>query len=129
MTGSFMSRGNQHIQLVNVLYYKLPTIGKQLPTFPHSVRDLNHRPQRWEASVLPLYKGPQLLPVNLVQSALQLALQPLVEVLLNTVLQLNLFKTVCFSNTFALQLASVFLSFWKPGGYPTIFCHTTILHK
>ena len=37
----------QYIQLVKVLYCKLPTIGKkQLPTFPHKVRGLNHRPQR-----------------------------------------------------------------------------------
>ena len=34
MTGSFMGRGNQYTQLVKVLYHKLPTIGKQLPTFP-----------------------------------------------------------------------------------------------
>ena len=33
-TGSFMRRGNQYIQLVKVLYCKLPTNGKQLPTFP-----------------------------------------------------------------------------------------------
>ena len=33
-TGSFMGRGNQHIQLVKVLYCKLPNIGMQLPTFP-----------------------------------------------------------------------------------------------
>ena len=33
--GSFVSKGNQYIQLVKVLYCKLPTIGKQLPTFPH----------------------------------------------------------------------------------------------
>ena len=52
--GSFVTRGNQYIQLVKVLYYKLPTIGKQLPTFPHKVRGLNRQPQRWEGSVLPL---------------------------------------------------------------------------
>ena len=40
---------------VKVLYCKLPTVGKQLPTFPHKVWGLNHRPQRWEASVLPLH--------------------------------------------------------------------------
>ena len=40
-------------------YCKLPTIGKQLPTFPHKVRGLNRRPQRWEMTVLPLYhSGP-----------------------------------------------------------------------
>ena len=36
--GSFVGRGNQYIQLVKVLYCKLPTIGKQLPTFPHEVQ-------------------------------------------------------------------------------------------
>ena len=30
MASSFMGRGNQYIQLVKVLYCKLPTIGKQL---------------------------------------------------------------------------------------------------
>ena len=34
MTGSFMGRGNQYIQLVKVLHCKLPTIGRQLSTFP-----------------------------------------------------------------------------------------------
>ena len=33
-----MGRVNQCVQLVKVLYCKLPTIGKQLPTFPHIVR-------------------------------------------------------------------------------------------
>ena len=32
--GSWNGRGNQYIQLVKVLYCKLPTNGKQLPTFP-----------------------------------------------------------------------------------------------
>ena len=32
MTSRFMGRGNQYIQLVKVLYCKLPTIGKQLAT-------------------------------------------------------------------------------------------------
>ena len=53
--GSFVGRGNQSIQLVKVLYCKLPTIGKQLPTFPHKVWGLNSRPQRWEVSVLPMH--------------------------------------------------------------------------
>ena len=35
-------RGNQYIQLVKVLYCKLLTIGKPLPTFPHKVRGLNY---------------------------------------------------------------------------------------
>ena len=55
MMGSFVSRGNQYIQFVQVLYCKLPTIDKHLPTFPHKVWSLNRQPQRWEASVLPLY--------------------------------------------------------------------------
>ena len=50
-TGTFMGRGNQYTQLVKVLYCKLPTIGKQLPIFPHRDQSLNHRPQRWEVSV------------------------------------------------------------------------------
>ena len=33
-TGSWKGRGNQYIQLVRVLYCKLPTNGKQLPAFP-----------------------------------------------------------------------------------------------
>ena len=40
-TGSFMGRRNQYIQLVTVLYCKLSTIGKQLPTFPHNIWGLN----------------------------------------------------------------------------------------
>ena len=32
-TGSWKGRGNQYIQLVKVLYRKLPTNGKQLPAF------------------------------------------------------------------------------------------------
>ena len=53
--GSFMGRGNQYMQLVKVLYCRLLTIRKQLPTFPLKVRGLNWRPQRWEVSVLPLH--------------------------------------------------------------------------
>ena len=57
--GSFVGRGNRFIHLVKVLYCKLPTIGKQLPTFSHKIRGLNQRPQRWEGSVLPLcHHGP-----------------------------------------------------------------------
>ena len=52
--GSFMGRGNQYIPLVKVIYYKLLTIGKQQPRFPHKVKYMNCQPQRWEASVLPL---------------------------------------------------------------------------
>ena len=35
--GSWEGRGNQYIQLVKVLYCKLPTNGKQLPAFPLEV--------------------------------------------------------------------------------------------
>ena len=49
--GTLVGRGNQYVQLVKVLYCKLPTIGKILPTYPHKVRGLNHRPQRWEGVV------------------------------------------------------------------------------
>ena len=35
--GSWEGRGNQYIQLVKVLYCKLPTNGKQLPSFPLKV--------------------------------------------------------------------------------------------
>ena len=59
MTGSFMGRRNLYIQLVKVLYCKLPSVGKQLPTFPHMVWGLKRRRQRWKASVLPLHhSGP-----------------------------------------------------------------------
>ena len=67
MRGSFVGRGNQHIQLVKVLYCKLPTISEKLPSFPHRVRGLNHRPQRWETSVLPLWPlnyDSQVLNIN-----------------------------------------------------------------
>ena len=40
--GSFVGRGSQHIHLVQVLYCKPPTFSKQLPTFSHKVRGLNH---------------------------------------------------------------------------------------
>ena len=43
------------MQLVKVLYCKLPTNGKQLPAFPLEVEPSTEpRPQRWEARVLPL---------------------------------------------------------------------------
>ena len=45
MMGSFVGRGNQYIQLVKVVYCKLPTIGMQLPTFSHKVQGLNCQPQ------------------------------------------------------------------------------------
>ena len=34
---SFKGRGNQYIQLVKILYCKLPTNSKQLPSFPLEV--------------------------------------------------------------------------------------------
>ena len=37
MGSFFMGRGNQYIQLVKVLYCKLPTIGKQIQTLSHRV--------------------------------------------------------------------------------------------
>ena len=60
MTGSWEGRGNQYIQLVKVLYCKLPTNGKQLPAFPLEVGPgTEPRSQRWEARVLPLgHHGP-----------------------------------------------------------------------
>ena len=60
-TGSWKGRGNQYIQLVKVLYCKLPTNGKELPAFPLEVMlETKPRPQRWEARVLPLcHRGPR----------------------------------------------------------------------
>ena len=59
-TGSWKGRGNQYIQLVKVLYCKLPTNSKQLPAFPlEAIPGTEPRPQRWEARVLPLcHHGP-----------------------------------------------------------------------
>ena len=39
--GSLKDTGNQYTQLVKVLYCKLPTVSKQLSTFPHEVWGLN----------------------------------------------------------------------------------------
>ena len=51
-----MGRGNQYIQLVKVLYCKLPANGKQLPAFPLEVGPGIELPsQRWEARVLVLW--------------------------------------------------------------------------
>ena len=56
-TGSWKGRGNQHIQLVKVLYCKLPTKGKQLPALPlEAVPGTEPRPQRWEARLYPLLR-------------------------------------------------------------------------
>ena len=53
--GSWKGRGNQYIQLVRVLYCKLPTNEKQLPVFPlEAVPGTEPRPQTWETRVLPL---------------------------------------------------------------------------
>ena len=59
-TGSWKGKGNQYIQFVRVLYYQLPTNGKQLPSFPlEAVLGTEPQPQRWEARVLPLcHRGP-----------------------------------------------------------------------
>ena len=48
---------------IRVLYCKLPTNGKQLPAFPLEAEPgTEHRPQRWEARVLPLcHRGPYLV--------------------------------------------------------------------
>ena len=55
MTGSFVGRGKQYIQLVKVLYCKLPTNSKQLSAFPlEVVPGTEPRSQKWEARVLPL---------------------------------------------------------------------------
>ena len=52
--GSWKGRGNQYIEFVRDVYYKLPTNGKQLPAFPlEAVMGIEPRPQRWEARVLP----------------------------------------------------------------------------
>ena len=59
-TGSWKGRGNQYIEFARVVYCKLPTNGKQLPAFPlEAVSEIEPRPQRWEARVLPLcHRGP-----------------------------------------------------------------------
>ena len=59
-TGSWKGKGNQYIQLVKVLYCKLPIKAKQLPAFPlEAWPGTKPRPQRWEARVLPLcHHGP-----------------------------------------------------------------------
>ena len=64
--GSWKGRGNQCIQLVMVLYCKLPTNGKKLPAFPLEVGPgTEPRPQRWEVRVLPLcHHGPSLVAVK-----------------------------------------------------------------
>ena len=53
-TGSFVGRGNQYIQLVSrfCTVNCRPSVSNYQIS-PHRVRGLNHRPQRWEVSVLP----------------------------------------------------------------------------
>ena len=47
-TGSWKGRGNQYIEFARVVYFKLPTNGKQLPAFPHkALTGIEPRPQRW----------------------------------------------------------------------------------
>ena len=41
-----------YIQLVKVLYYKLPNIGKQLPTSAHKARGLNCQPKETDPSLI-----------------------------------------------------------------------------
>ena len=62
--GSWEGRGNQYIQLVKLLYCKLPINGKQLPAFLLQVGlGTKHRSTRLEARVLPLcHCDPQLQP-------------------------------------------------------------------
>ena len=55
MTGSWEGRGNQYIQLVKVLYCKLPTNRQQLPAFRLEVGPATEpQYQRWEVRMLPL---------------------------------------------------------------------------
>ena len=44
MTGSFKGRGNKYILVDRDSALTLSGIVKQLPTFPHRVQGLNHRP-------------------------------------------------------------------------------------
>ena len=54
-TGSWKGCGNQYIQLVKVLYCKLPTNSKQLPAFPlEAVQGTGPWPQNWEVRVTTL---------------------------------------------------------------------------
>ena len=68
--GSWKGRGNQYIELVRVLYCKLPTSGKQLPAFPlEAMLETEPQPQRWEARVLPLcHCGPLFVSCNTINS-------------------------------------------------------------
>ena len=49
--GSWKGRGNQYIQLVKILYCKLPTNGKHVPAFPLEVGSgAEPWSQRWEVT-------------------------------------------------------------------------------
>ena len=76
MTGSWKGRGNQYIQLVKVLYCKLPTNSKQLPAFPLEVGPgTKPESQRWEARVLPLcHRGPRLVVGDRLQKGFKMCL-------------------------------------------------------
>ena len=65
--GSWKGRGNQDIQLVRVLYCKLPTNSKQLPAFSlEAMPGIEPQPQRWEGRVLPLcHRDPLIFSCNL----------------------------------------------------------------
>ena len=79
MTGSFMGRGNQYIQLVKVLYCKLPTNGKQLPAFPLEVRlGFELQSDSGEARVLPLchHAPPPPPPHDLYKNSVQSVFTP-----------------------------------------------------
>ena len=54
-TGSFMGRRNQYIQLVKVLYCKLPTNSRQLPAFPLEVRTMISEVGGESVTTLPLW--------------------------------------------------------------------------
>ena len=62
MTGSWKGRGNQYIELVKVLYWKLQTNGKQLPPFPlEAVPGTELQPPRWDHSAT---MAPQMYITN-----------------------------------------------------------------
>ena len=56
--GSWKGRGNQYIQFIGVLYFKLPTNGKQLPALqPEAVPGTEPQPQRWDKECLIVLQG------------------------------------------------------------------------
>ena len=65
-TGSFMGRRNQYIQLIKVLYCKLPTNSKQLPAFPLEVGPgFELRSQRWRQECYHFAPVVHLLVLNI----------------------------------------------------------------